>query len=209
MTAFFFLQLLGSGVFAASGAIAAGRKRMDLLGVVVIAIVTAIGGGTIRDLLLDRHPVFWIADPRHLVVSLIAAGLTLAYVSFRRPPDHALAIADALGLAMFTILGAQIAEDRAVGGIVIVLMGTITGVAGGVIRDVLSAEVPMILRKGQLYASAAIAGATLYLALEALGLGRLAASLIGMAAIAAIRLASILWGVTLPVPPIRESRPGD
>src|SRR5262249_6718919 len=104
LAVFHTLQLLGSAVFAASGAIAAGRKRMDLLGVVVIAIVTAIGGGTIRDLLLERHPVFWIADAWHVVVAVVAAVITLVYVAIRRPPDDLLAIADALGLAMVTII---------------------------------------------------------------------------------------------------------
>jgi uncharacterized membrane protein YeiH len=177
---------------------------MDLLGVVVIAIVTALGGGTLRDLLLARHPVFWIADPTYVVVSTVAAGLTLAWVRHRRPPDDALAIADALGLSLFTITGAQIAEGAAAGPLVVVVMGAITGVAGGVIRDVLSAEVPLILRKGELYASAAIAGASLYLALAAAGVARPAAGLAGMATIAALRFAAILWGLSLPVPPVRE-----
>jgi uncharacterized membrane protein YeiH len=201
---FYVLQLLGAAVFAASGALAAGRKRMDLLGVVVIAVVTAIGGGTVRDLLLNRHPVFWIAEPEYLVVSILAAGLTLAYARYRRPPDDSLAVADALGLALFTIGGAQIAEREGVGGVIVILMGSITGVAGGMIRDVLSAEMPLILRKGQLYASAAIAGATLYLVLESAGLARDTAALIGMAAIAGLRMAAILWGLKLPVSPIRE-----
>lgn len=203
MTPFTVVQLLATAVFASSGAIAAGRKRMDLIGVVVIAIVTAIGGGTVRDVLLDRHPVFWIADSAYLVVPICAAGVTLLYVSLRQPPDHALAIADALGLAMTAILGAQIAEQRGVSGVVIVLMGTITGVAGGVIRDVLSAEVPMILRKGDLYASAAISGIVLYLGLAAIGVPRTPAAVIGMAAIAGLRLAAILFGLKLPVLPVR------
>lgn len=198
------VQFLGIAVFAMSGALSAGRKRMDVLGVVVIAIVTAIGGGTLRDLLLDRHPVFWIEDPTPLVVSVAAAGLTLVYARFRRPPDNALAIADALGLALFTITGAQIAQRAMIDPIVVVLMGTMTGVAGGVIRDVLSAEVPLIFRKGELYATAAIAGATLYLVLEAVGTPRQAAALIGMAAIAGLRLAAILWGLHLPVLPVRD-----
>ena len=198
------LQLIGAAVFAASGALAAGRKRMDLLGVVVIAMVTAIGGGTIRDLLLDRHPVFWFADPRHLIVSMVAALLTIAYARYRPFPHHSLAIADALGLALFTIVGAQIAELQGVGGIVLVLMGTITGVAGGVIRDVLSAEVPLILKKGELYASAAVAGATLYLVLSAAGVGPQIAGPAGMATIAGLRLAAIFWGLHLPVVPMRE-----
>ena len=198
------LQLLGAAVFATSGALAAGRKRMDVLGVVVIAIVTAIGGGTIRDLLLDRHPVFWIEDPTPLVVSAIAAALTFAYVRFRRPPSNSLAIADALGLALFTISGAQIAQRAMVDPIVVVVMGTMTGVAGGVIRDALSAEVPLIFRKGELYATTAIVGATLYLLLETAGVQREMAALAGMVAIAGLRLAAILWGLHLPVLPIRD-----
>ena len=195
---------MGAAVFAASGALAAGRRRMDVLGVLVIAIVTAVGGGTIRDLLLDRHPVFWIDDSSHLVVSVLAAVVTLAYARFRRPPNHSLAVADALGLALFTISGAQIAEREMMNPIVIVVMGTMTGVAGGVIRDVLSAEVPLIFRKGELYATAAIAGVILYLLLEAAGIPRQVSALAGMAAIATLRLAAIFWGLHLPVLPIRD-----
>jgi uncharacterized membrane protein YeiH len=93
------LGMLGVGVFAASGALAAGRKNFDLFGVVVIAVVTAVGGGTLRDLLLDRLPIFWVEDPTHLTVILVATALTLAYVRFRQPPRASLAVADALGLA--------------------------------------------------------------------------------------------------------------
>src|SRR5918998_745786 len=103
------MDLLGVAVFAVSGALAAGRKSLDLLGVLVIAVVTAIGGGTIRDLLLNRHPIFWIADPTYLVVICIAAALTIVYVRLRAPPGNSLLVADALGLALFTITGAQIA----------------------------------------------------------------------------------------------------
>lgn len=198
------LQLIGAAVFAASGALAAGRKQMDLLGVVVIAMVTAIGGGTIRDLLLDRRPVFWIAEPAHLIVGMVAALVTIAYARYRRFPHDSLAIADALGLALFTIGGAQIAEREGASGIVLVLMGTITGVAGGVIRDVLSAEVPLILKKGQLYASAAVAGATLYLVLRAADVAPQVAAPVGMATIAGLRLAAIFWGLHVPVVPVRE-----
>ncbi len=195
----YLIQMLGVAVFAASGALAAGRKRMDLLGVLVIAIVTAIGGGTIRDVLLARYPVFWIADTLYLWVSIAAALLTLAYTRFRQAPENALGIADALGLGLFTIGGAQIAEARGMTGLVVVLMGTITGVAGGVIRDVLSAEIPALLRKGQLYATAAIAGTAAYLLLQLAGVARAPAALAGMACIVALRIAAILWDLRLPV----------
>ena len=186
-------------MFAISGALAAGRKSLDWLGVAVIAVVTAIGGGTVRDLLLDRRPIFWIVDPQYLVVCLAATALTLVYVRLRIPPFRALFVADALGLAFFTIGGVQIAEQAGVSGLLALLMGLITGVVGGVARDVLLAEIPLILRRGQLYASAAIVGAALYLVLERAGAPRDAAALAGMATIALVRFAAILWRLELPV----------
>ena len=198
------LDLAGVAVFAASGALAAGRKQLDLLGVIVIATVTAIGGGTTRDLLLDRHPVFWIAEPVYLVVIAAAALATIAYNRRWLPPNNALAIADALGLGFFAIAGAQIAESLGHGGIIAVVMGTITGAAGGVLRDVLTAEIPMILRRGQLYASTAIAGIALYLLLAAAGVPRDAAALVGMATIVGLRLGAIVRGWRLPVFVTRE-----
>lgn len=197
------LEFIGVAVFAVSGALAAGRKSLDLLGVVVIATVTAIGGGTLRDLLLDRHPVFWIADPAYLYVILAAALVTVAYTRRFRPPDRSLAYADALGLALFTISGAQIAQVLGLPAAIVVLMGTLTGVAGGVFRDVLTAEIPLILRRGRFYATAAIAGALLYLLLEMV-VERTLAALAGMLAIAALRIAAIHWALTLPVYSIAE-----
>lgn len=184
-------------VFAISGALAAGRKSLDLVGVVVIATVTAIGGGTLRDLLLDRRP-FWIGDPAYLYVIIAAALLTVVWSRRWRPPERGLAVADALGLALFTISGARIAEGAHLPAIVVVIMGTMTGVAGGVLRDVLTAEIPLIMRRGRIYATAAMFGAAVYLVLQAV-LDRTTASLVGMACIAALRFAAILWDLTIPV----------
>jgi uncharacterized membrane protein YeiH len=184
-------------VFAISGALAAGRRSLDLIGVVVIATVTAVGGGTLRDLLLDRT-VFWIADPAYLYVSLIAALLTVLYARYRHPPDRLILYADALGLALFTISGAQIAQNLGHGGIVVVIMGASTGVAGGLLRDVLCAEIPLILRRGRMYASASIAGVVAYLLMETL-LDRTLAAVLGMSTIVGLRLAAIAWDLTLPV----------
>ncbi|MBD3884308.1 trimeric intracellular cation channel family protein [Phormidium tenue FACHB-886] len=195
----YFLDLLGVGVFAVSGALAAGRKSLDLLGVVVIAVVTAIGGGTLRDVLLDRHPVFWIQNPIYFGVILVSAALTLLYTRYRQPPLRALLIADACGLALFSISGAQIAERANLSDVIVILMGAITGVAGGVVRDILLAEIPLILRRGNIYATAAIAGIGVYLLLQHLGVDRPVASFTGMATIAALRIAAIVLGLTLPV----------
>lgn len=192
------LDLLGVAVFAASGALAAGRKSLDLLGVLVIAAVTAVGGGTTRDLLMDRR-VFWMDDPSYLWVILAAALLTVGWTHWFRPPRNSLAIADALGLSLFAIGGAQVAEAGGASGIIVVLLGTMTGVAGGVIRDVLTDQVPMILRRGELYASAAIVGTALYLVLQSFGMPRSPATLTAMGTIVALRLAAIGWGLHLPV----------
>jgi uncharacterized membrane protein YeiH len=196
--------LLGVAVFAISGVLAAGRKRLDWLGVVVIAVVTAIGGGTLRDLLLNRHPIFWIADPRYLGVILAATACTLSYVRFRIPNRRALLVADALGLAFFTTGGLQIAQQAGLSPLLAILMGAITGVAGGMIRDVLCAEIPLILRRGQLYGTATIVGAALYLLGERAGLSRDADQLLGMSVIVLVRFAAIRWRLELPVLSLAE-----
>ena len=194
------IELIGVAAFAASGVLSAGRKGMDLIGVAAIAFVTALGGGTLRDLLLDRHPIFWIASRDFIWVCLAATVATLVWVRITVPPHRALLVADALGLAFFVIGGTAIAEQAGQWGIVAMLMGVITGCAGGVIRDVLSAEIPMVLRPGRLYVSAAIAGATLYIALQAIGVPRGPAGYAGMAVIAAVRFISLGWNVRLPPP---------
>jgi len=206
----YLFDLIGVGVFAVSGALAAGRRRLDWIGVIVAASVTAVGGGTIRDLLLDRHPIFWLTDARYLLVIIGATVATILYVRWARVPGVALDVADALGLALFTVTGAQVAERAGMPAMTCVLLGTITGAAGGVIRDVLLAQVPHILQRGSLYATAAIAGASLYLALIALGVSSVVASLAGMASVAALRLAAIVWRVQLPafeVPDIDVASP--
>jgi len=192
------LDLIGVAVFAVSGALAAGRRRLDLLGVVVLAMATAIGGGTIRDVLLGRQPIFWLVDPAYLITITAAALLTVGYVRLWRPPEQALVVADALGLALFSVAGAQIAQRAGLPAASGILLGTVTGVAGGVVRDVLSAEVPLVLRRGNLYASAAIAGTAAYFALDAAGVRPNVAALVGMAVVAGLRFAAIWWRLQLP-----------
>lgn len=199
------IELAGGAVFAVSGALAAGRKSLDLLGVVIIAWVTATGGGTLRDLLLDR-PVFWIEQPQFLVVALIAALLTVPYVRFARPPEQLLLLADALGLALFSILGAQIAIGLGQPGLIAVVMGTITGAFGGVLRDVLCNEIPMILQKGSIYATAAISGCALMVLLLHFNVQTSFASGAGMVLVAVLRIAAIVFGLTLPVFSLPEDR---
>jgi uncharacterized membrane protein YeiH len=199
------LDLIGVAVFAVSGALAAGRRRLDLVGVVVLAAVTAVGGGTVRDLLLDRHPIFWLADWRYLAVIILAALSTVLYVRHARVPWVTLDVADALGLALFSIAGTQVAERAGMPAISCVLLGAVTGAAGGALRDVLTAQVPLVLQRGSLYATAAIAGTSLYVILARIGLARPSAALAGMAVVAGLRLAAIWWGLSLPVFEVRTS----
>lgn len=189
------LDLAGVGVFAVSGALSAGRKSLDLLGVFVIAALTAVGGGTLRDVLLDRHPIFWLEDNTYLAVIAAAALLTVAWTRVRPPPRYGLLVADALGLALFTISGARIAQSLGLPWPSIMLMGATTGVAGGVLRDLLTGEIPLVLRR-DIYATAAIVGVIVYLLLGSLPSPW--PSLAGMATIVGLRLLAIVWGLHLP-----------
>ena len=193
------LDLIGVAVFSVSGALAAGRKRLDLLGVCVLGLVTAVGGGTIRDVLLARHPIFWLADSAYIVVIVASALITVAYVRWRPPPAGTLLYADAIGLAMFSVTGAQIAERAGLPPLAGIVLGTVTGSAGGVVRDILSAEIPLVLQRGNLYASAAISGTAIYFILVTLGAARGLATWVGMIVVVSVRVASIIWDLKLPV----------
>lgn len=194
---FYLLDLIGVAVFAVSGVLAAARSGLDLLGGFALAALTAIGGGTLRDVLLNRHPIFWIRDARYLLVIVIAAALTMVYIALLPPPGNGLLIADALGLALFAISGAQIAESAGLSPLIVVLMGAMTGTAGGMLRDVMSARVPLIFQQ-DLYATAAIAGIVIYLLLQKLGAPRSIAVGAGVAVVLALRLLAVVWGVHLP-----------
>lgn len=195
---FYYFDLAGVAVFAASGVLAARDRDLDLFGVIVVAAITAIGGGTLRDLLLNRHPIFWVNDPAYVVVITASALLTVAYVRIRPPPNAMALVADALGLALFALSGAQLAEAAQCPPLIVVLMGTMTGVTGGILRDVITARVPLILRR-EIYATAAIAGVAAYLALLALEISRSLAFGVGMIVVVALRLIAIRWGLHLPV----------
>ena len=192
------LDLFGVAVFAVSGSLAAGRKRMDVFGVIVLGLVTALGGGTLRDALLDSGPVFWIADPRYLLIAVSASLLTFIAVRIVSIPWRGLLISDALGLAVFMAIGTSKALGITNSPSVALVMGVMTGVAGGMVRDVLSAEVPLILRK-EIYATAALCGSLVYVILFSSGLSNLSCLILSAAVTLFIRLAAIHWGFSLPV----------
>jgi uncharacterized membrane protein YeiH len=203
------LDLLGVAVFAASGALLAGRKRLDLFGVVVIGLVTAVGGGTLRDLLLGATPVFWVRRPTYVGVAVAAVIVVLVGARRLGPRRGPLLVADACGLALFSVLGAREAIGAGAPPAIAVVMGVMTGVAGGLMRDVLCGEIPLILRQ-EVYATAALAAAGVFIGLTALGVGGDAPVWTGILAGLGLRLAAIRWGFSLPIFALtdQEKRPG-
>ena len=164
MTYLLMFDLIGCAVFALSGAIIAYQKKMDGIGVIVLAAVTAIGGGTIRDLLLGV-PVFWVSQPSYIYAIIFASLVAILWInSSKKLPEKALEIADAFGLSLFVVMGTAKALGVGVPPLTAVIMGTITGCFGGMIRDVLANEIPLIFRK-ELYAACTVAGSSAYVLL--------------------------------------------
>jgi len=197
------LDLFGVAVFAVSGSLAAGRKHMDVFGVVVLGLVTALGGGTLRDTLLDVSPVFWIGDRIYLLVAVASALLTFTAVRVITVPWRVLLISDAFGLAVFMAIGTAKTLSVTQLPSISMIMGVMTGVAGGMIRDVLSAEVPLILRK-EIYATAALCGSFVFIIMNRFGLADTASLLLSALVTLLIRLAAIHYNFSLPVFRSRE-----
>ncbi|MCH2058216.1 MAG: trimeric intracellular cation channel family protein [Thalassotalea sp.] len=193
----FWLDIFGIVVFALSGALMAGRYQLDPFGVVVLAAVTAIGGGTIRDMILNT-PVFWVEQSYYLSIITVTALLTIIFI--RKPklvPKRFLLIADAFGLALFAVVGTEKALSLGAPIAAAVVLGTITAVAGGMIRDVLCNVIPMILRQ-EIYATAAMLGSVLFALLHWWGVTATTATLIAVSGALILRLAAIYWKLSLP-----------
>ena len=189
----------GIAVFAATGALAATRKRMDLLGAICLAIVTAIGGGTLRDLLIGQTPVFWVHDQLPLWIAAATGIIVFALghsVSLR---PSVLLIPDAIGLALFTWVGCEKTALLDLSSTAVLMMGVITGTAGGIIRDVLSDNVPEIFVKGELYATASFTGSLAFVILRRLEVGETWTAIICVGLVLMIRLSAIRWKIMLPV----------
>jgi uncharacterized membrane protein YeiH len=187
---------IGVFVFAISGGVLAVRKQMDLLGIVVLAFLPAIGGGTLRDLLLDQ-PVFWLNDRVTLLLA-IAGGLT-AYFFYRFVSRfRALRWPDAVGMSLFAVTGAAKAMSLGYGFMVVLIMGATTASAGGLLRDVIANEEPLVLKEGELYATCALAGSLAYFVLISVNASETLAFLAGMGTAFALRAGAILFGIKLP-----------
>ncbi|MBF6056930.1 MULTISPECIES: trimeric intracellular cation channel family protein [Thiomicrorhabdus] len=192
-----YLDLLGTVVFAITGLLAARRKQLDLFGAIVIAMVTAIGGGTLRDLIIDV-PVFWTQDDLYIYVVVVTTLLFFFLARYKRLPVKMLLFLDALGLAVFTIIGTQKAMELGFSDPISIMTGIMTGVVGGMIRDVLVGEVPLVLRR-EIYATASFIGASAFLLLIEFGMDYETVVIVSILLTLAIRVLAIMAHIELPV----------
>lgn len=194
------IEIAGTFAFAMSGLIEAARRRMDVVGVAAVSFFAAFGGGTLRDLLLDRRPFFWVQYDEYIWAVLVLAvlgglGLRVAHLA---PTARPMLWADALGLGLFAASGAGIAADLGQAPIVCALMGVVTAVFGGVMRDLLCGQVPVVFRDRRPYAVCAFAGAWVYLGVSASPIPEWAALLCGTGAAAGLRLLSLARNWQVP-----------
>jgi len=194
------VSIIGTVAFALSGVMAATEAGMDWLGGVVLAVVAAIGGGTIRDLLIDNR-VFWISDEWPLIVSLVTAAMAILLLRARPSVDPRRAswyvASDAVGLGAFSVVGASIALDAGTSYFIAAFMGVVTGVGGGVLRDVFARRTPIVF-VGEIYAVAGLIGVLAHLALVEANAGDIATLWIPLAVVVAVRAAAVRWSWRLP-----------
>ena len=194
------LEHFGVTVAAITGVLAARGKQVDLFGVLVLALVTAFGGGTIRDLMLGNVPVFWAVDSSFFHNAAITAVVTFYLVRFHELPVTVLMVADAFALALFTMVGTRKGLAVPVSASIAVAMGVTTGVAGGILRDLLIGEIPLVFRREiYLYATAAFCGATLFVLLARYSPNPQMNMILGTATTLLLRLAGIRWRIALPM----------
>lgn len=204
----YLMEHFAVAVAAVSGVLAGHGKRVDLFGVLVLALVTSFGGGTLRDVMVGDFPVAWIRDASLLTTASTAAFVMFFAARFLEIPRQLLLIADAFALALITMIGTKKALGFDIAPPVAIVMGVISGVAGGMIRDVLTGEIPLVFRPQiYLYATAAIFGATVFVVLTRNGVPQQIALLSGAGVTLGLRLAAIRWKLRLPVFAAKTSFP--
>lgn len=203
MTAFQLLDYAGVAVFAATGALAASRKELDIIGFVFFAAITGMGGGTVRDLLLDI-PVFWTVNPAYVLVCVAMAVVVFFAAPLVESRYRLLLWLDAVGLAAYSVLGAAIGLSVTGSPVVALVTGMMTATVGGIIRDVLAGE-PSVLLRPEVYVTAALAGAAVFTAAELAGVGRMTGTSVAVATAFLVRGGALLFGWTFPR---YKSRPG-
>ncbi len=199
-----FLNWFGLIIFAITGALVASRKQMDLIGFVLLATVTGIGGGTLRDLVLDVGPVFWVKEPAYIAVCAAVAVIMFFLAHIPQSRLTFVLWLDAVGLALFAVTGAEYALSTGAGNLIAITMGVITATFGGIFRDLLGGEEP-IIRRPEVYVTAAVFGSVLFVLGTTLGLPATWAMVIGF--VGAFTLRAIALHLKLALPQYK-SRPG-
>ena len=200
------LNWFGVAVFATTGALVASRKQMDIVGFALLGTVTGIGGGTIRDTLLGKYPVFWIAEPGYLITCVVVSCAAFFLVHIPQSRYSLLLRFDGIGMAVFAVTGTETALLAGAAPVVAITMGVITATFGGMLRDVLGGESPLILRH-EIYVTAALIGAACFVLLTVAGFARDAALIAGFVLAAGTRLCALRWKWSLPRYRPREEGP--
>jgi uncharacterized membrane protein YeiH len=193
-----YIYIIAITAEAMSGALAAGRRNMDMFGVAMIAFITALGGGTVRDMLLGHFPVGWTQHPAYIYLTISAGLFTMLVARFMHHLHKVFLVLDAMGLIAFTVIGCNVALQLEYSTPVVVMAGMITGIFGGILRDILCQRVPVVLRH-ELYASVSMLVALLYLLMHHLGIDPDITLLASFGFGLAVRLAAIRWSWSLPV----------
>ena len=197
MDIFYSLDLLGTLAFAISGALVAINKKLDPFGVFIVAFVTAVGGGTLRDVLIGQTPVVWMTDLNYIYVIAIAAILAIIFRKNWKQLSKSLFLFDTIGLGVFTIIGTEIGIHANLHPIICIALGTISASFGGVIRDILCNDIPVIFRK-EIYATACIIGSSAFILISKTEISSMLNSIITVGLVIAIRLVAVKLELSLP-----------
>lgn len=199
-----FLDAAAVAVFAVTGALVASRKQMDIFGFALLGTVTGVGGGTVRDVLLGHLPVFWVKQPSYAVIALFVSAIVFFTAHIPESRYRLLLWLDAIGLSLVAVIGADKGLTADAGAFIAVVMGVVTAVFGGIIRDVLGGESPVILRR-EIYVIPAILGALTFVALKSAGTDHAAAAVAGFTGCFVLRGLALYYGWSLAP---YKSRPG-
>ncbi|WP_201534705.1 trimeric intracellular cation channel family protein [Psychrobacter immobilis] len=193
----YLLDMIGVIACAIAGTLLAQHKGFDIAGCILVSMVNAIGGGTLRDMALDRHPLFWMTDLNYVIVITMTSLILQIFFHLYHKIDNALKLFDAIGLAAFSVIGFKIALTQDMSPVIAIMMGVWTAIIGGMLRDIICNEIPLVLQR-EIYISASIAGSVTYLLLDSLGVNAGLNEFIMLGVIFAIRMLALRFDWHLP-----------